>query len=95
MPIKPENRKRYPENWREIRGLILERAQNKCEGTPDYPDCQAENYQPHPVTGSKVVLTIAHMDQQPENNNPENLRGLCQRCHLNFDRKWRKEHAHS
>lgn len=31
MPIKPENRKRYPENWKQIRARILKRARNCCE----------------------------------------------------------------
>lgn len=31
MPIKKENKDRYPENWKEIRQKILERADNKCE----------------------------------------------------------------
>ncbi|MCW3657580.1 hypothetical protein K6L27_05280 [Burkholderia cenocepacia] len=31
MPIKPENRGRYPANWPEIRARILARAGNCCE----------------------------------------------------------------
>lgn len=31
MPIKPENRNRYPKNWPQIRSAILERAGNTCE----------------------------------------------------------------
>lgn len=32
MPIKPENRDRYPANWKtEIRPAILERAAHRCE----------------------------------------------------------------
>jgi hypothetical protein len=31
MPIKPENRGRYPSNWPEIRARILKRAGNRCE----------------------------------------------------------------
>ena len=31
MPIKPENKLRYPANWNEIRAAILERAGNCCE----------------------------------------------------------------
>ena len=91
VPIKPENRKRYPKNWVELRQAILERAGHACEGTPQYPDCRAKNYEPHPVTGSRVVLTIGHIDQQPENNSPGNLKAWCQRCHLAFDRDWRKK----
>ncbi len=32
-----------------------------------------------------LVLTIAHLDHQPENCHPENLRALCQRCHIRYD----------
>lgn len=31
MPIKPENRARYPADWKAIRAAILERALNCCE----------------------------------------------------------------
>lgn len=31
MPIRPENRDRYPENWPEIRESILKRAGYRCE----------------------------------------------------------------
>lgn len=31
MPIKPENKARYPANWKQIRASILERAGNCCE----------------------------------------------------------------
>jgi 5-methylcytosine-specific restriction endonuclease McrA len=89
MPIKPENRNRYPANWAVIREVILCRARHRCEGSPDFPDCRAANHQAHPDTGSKVVLTIAHLDHTPEHNDPSNLAALCQRCHLNYDRKAR------
>ena len=31
MPIRPENRDRYPKNWHWIRESILIRAKNRCE----------------------------------------------------------------
>lgn len=31
MPIKPENRARYPRDWKQIRASILERAGHCCE----------------------------------------------------------------
>ena len=83
MPIKPENRGRYPANWKEIRAAILERAGNKCEF------CGIENYAVR--DGSRVVLTIAHLDHTPEHNSPDNLRALCQRCHNRYDAKHRAE----
>ena len=86
MPIRPENKHRYPQDWPDVRARILARAGNRCEGSPDYPDCRVRNHTTHPVTGSFVVLTIAHLDHTPEHCEPDNLRAWCQRCHLNYDR---------
>lgn len=36
----------------------------------------------------RVVLTVAHVDQNPRNNDRSNLRAWCQRCHLEFDREF-------
>lgn len=90
MPIRPENRHFYagPE-WKAIRASTLARAENRCEGSPAYPDCRAVNGEPHPQTGSRVVLTIAHVDQDPANNEAVNLRAWCQRCHNTHDAKAR------
>ena len=86
MPIRPENKPLYPANWAtEIRPAILERAGHCCEGSPRYPDCRAANGQPHPVTGSRVVLTIAHMDGALIDHSPGNLKALCNRCHNAHD----------
>lgn len=86
MPIRPEERARYPRDWKHISLRIRERAGWRCEGSPGfYPDCRAANAEPHPVTGSKVVLTVAHLDHTPENCADENLMAMCQRCHLTYD----------
>lgn len=95
MPIKPENKARYPKNWKEIADEIRARAENKCEGSPMFPDCKAENGKPHPVTGSKVVLTVAHLDHTPENCEPDNLKAWCQRCHLNYDKHHHAQTAYA
>ena len=83
MPIRPENKSRYPKNWKEIREEILDRAGHKCE------ECGAVNYEPHPITSSKVVLTIAHLDHTPENCDSHNLRAWCQKCHNSYDAPYR------
>lgn len=81
MPI---NYKEYHPKWKLISRLIrFKRAQNKCEGE----GCAAVNGQPHPITGSKVVLTVAHLDHDKTNNRFSNLAALCQRCHLGHDIK--------
>lgn len=72
MPIKPENKNRYPKDWKEIsKHIRFNRANNKCEF------CGAENYQPHPITKSKVVLTVAHLNHIPEDCSYDNLKALC------------------
>ncbi len=77
---------KYAKNWRDLSLQVREAAQQRCEGCRYYPDCRAANGQPHPVTGSKVVLTVAHLDGDTQNNKRKNLRALCQRCHLRLDR---------
>lgn len=85
MPVKPENRDRYPPDWRSIAYGRKEAAGWRCEGSPRYPDCRAAHGQPHPVTKSPVVLTLAHLDHTPENMDRANLKVWCQRCHLTYD----------
>ena len=38
----------------------------------------------------KVVLTVAHLDHDVNNNDFTNLKALCQRCHNRHDVKFRK-----
>jgi len=85
MPIRAENKHRYPRDWKQIVETVRARSGNRCEGSPAYPDCRAENHQPHPVTGSKVVLTTAHLNHTPEDCEMSNLKHWCQRCHITYD----------
>lgn len=48
--------------------------------------CIARDRRDHPVTGSRVVLTVAHRDHTPEHCDDSNLFAACQRCHLAYDR---------
>jgi hypothetical protein len=43
MPIKPQNRARYPANWKEIVDLVRRRSGNRCEGSPAFPACRVHN----------------------------------------------------
>lgn len=90
MPIKPENRHRYPKDWKDIRAAILGRADNRCE----WAGCGLENGQINPRTGSKVVLTIAHLDHTPENCAHANLMAMCQQHHLAYDQKHHQQNAY-
>lgn len=99
MPIRPENKARYPANWKEIRNKILHRANGMCE----WAECGAINHsmrqsmaaQKDPVTGElqftmiKVVLTIAHLNHVPEDCRDENLMAMCQKHHNQYDAQQR------
>lgn len=81
MPIKKENLARYPKDWK-LRSYFVRfvRAKSRCEL------CGAEHGKPHPVTGSKVVLTAAHwFDHRPEAAGLLNLKAACQLCHNRHD----------
>ncbi len=91
--IQIKNASLYAENWKWIRARILQRANDCCEGSPKFPDCWVENYKPHPVTGSKVVLTIAHLNHDPSDCREENLRAMCQRCHFHHDQEQHQENS--
>ena len=81
MPIRAENRPRYPIDWPlRSRFVRFVRARGRCEW------CGAEHGRPHPVTGSTVVLTTAHVfDDRPEACSLLNLAALCQLCHNRHD----------
>ncbi len=89
----PFNRRLYPPDWEQISRRVKDAAGWCCQGSPAYPDCQAEHGKPHPVTGSVVVLTVAHLDHNPQNNHPANLRAWCQRCHNTYDHPHRRQNA--
>lgn len=93
MPIRPENRDRYPADWKAISDDIrFARADGRCEcrgecgrnthigRCPNVHNGRAYG------TGSRVILTVAHLDHTPENCDPSNLRAMCQGCHLHYDR---------
>lgn len=88
----PVDMSRYPDNWVEISNYIrFERAGGRCECTGECGQhegrCEAIHGQPHPLTDSKVILTTAHTENKHDKMDcrPENLKAMCQRCHLIID----------
>lgn len=99
-PIRPENRNRYPKNWPKISQRIrFERAQGRCECTGECGRgthngrCPNVNGGKAYGTGSKVVLTVAHLDHTPEHSDDSNLRAMCNGCHLAYDAGHHRETA--
>jgi hypothetical protein len=38
------------------------------------------------LRSTRVILAAAHLDHDPSNNTPHNLKSLCQRCHMLHDK---------
>jgi hypothetical protein len=90
----PVDQSRYPHNWAKVSRTIRRIAGNRCEA------CQIPNGVPLPSGRRwKVVLTVAHIgaplatgtgwrqgDKSDKHDvRRENLKALCQRCHLALD----------
>lgn len=96
MPIRAENKARYPKDWKAISHRIRHvRAESQCEctghcGQDHGGRCTAKHGEPHPDTGSIVVLTTMHLNHAPEDNRDENLLAGCQRCHNRYDMPMRR-----
>lgn len=83
----------YPPDWKQRRERILKRADNRCEFVENGWRCPACNHDEHPITGAMVVLTIAHLDHDPENFDvsDDRLMAMCQLHHNRYDRAHRNE----
>jgi hypothetical protein len=80
----------YPANWLEIRAAVRERSGDRCEcdgrcgcwwihlaSGPGRCAMRQGDINPR---GSRVVLTVMHLD-----HDPANLMHGCQACHLAYD----------
>jgi 5-methylcytosine-specific restriction endonuclease McrA len=74
--------------------LIRAGRDDLCELT-EAERCSAFDGAVHPITGAKVVLTVAHLDHTPGHDDEDNLRAFCQRCHNRYDMEDRRRHAHA
>jgi hypothetical protein len=98
MPIRPENRPLYAPDWPQIsRRIRFDRAQGRCEcagqcGHDHGGRCTARNGDAT-KSGGPVVLTVAHLDHDPQHNAPENLLAACQACHLRYDAEHHRQTA--
>ncbi|MBU6232506.1 hypothetical protein KGP36_07790 [Patescibacteria group bacterium] len=98
MPIRPENKNRYPKDWPEIsRRIRFDRAGSRCECEGECGRGTHEGRCPNVHngvaygTGSIVILTVAHLNHTPEDCREENLKAMCQGCHLHYDREHHKQ----
>ena len=92
--------------WKAIREEVLQRQRHRCMfcGVPDREWIERDAANPalwkrctedptvHTMDRSpvKIILTVAHLDHNPSNNDDANLAALCQLCHNRYDAAQRK-----
>ena len=91
----PVDMTRYPPDWKEISLRIRERSGGRCECAGECGThqgrCCAFDRQAHPITNTIVIFTVAHLGHGTGDKHDkmdvrdENLKAMCQRCHLIFD----------
>lgn len=93
-PIRASERARYPKDWKAISQRIKLRSGGQCECSgecglhrthPGPRRCEERHGEIARWAKGRVVFTVAHLDHQPENCTDENLKAMCQRCHLRYD----------
>jgi hypothetical protein len=96
----PSDKILYADNWNQIAqeqkeaaGWICQNCGRACRKTGE----SWENFQRRlnwtPAEDDKpgqYVLTVAHLDQKPHNNELSNLKALCTVCHLRHDTPYRQ-----
>lgn len=92
IPATKFTKQPYPDNWPEIAKAAKERAGWRCERC-QHPAERPKDRKPcdslcrHPKNGKQRVLTVHHLDGNPDNCADWNLAVLCQVCHLQIQGK--------
>jgi hypothetical protein len=93
----------YPENWKDIRAEVLERAKNAdgisqcecvggCEREHKGTRCLHLQYGRLTTRSKyKVILTTAHLCHTPHCAQHDHLKSMCQPCHQVFDLRERQK----
>lgn len=95
----------------EIRPAILKRANYRCEkcgvrqravgfrdNTGKFIELDKSDKEAVEKSGKKFIkifLSIAHINHNINDNNQNNLIALCQKCHNNLDKEYRKTNRKS
>lgn len=85
----PMQRHLYPPNWNEIATAVKDAANWTCQECGKHcwkpGEWDAEDIKADRSAWAEGVLTVAHLNHQPEDCRPENLRALCAPCHCRYD----------
>lgn len=76
----PVDWKKYPTNWKQIATAVKEAADWQCQQCGKQCRRPGEQFDTH-----RNTLTVAHMNHDPMDCRPENLRAMCAPCHLRYD----------
>ena len=90
MPIRKELKKFYGADWQKRARALKASVGWRCE------TCGIRHGHLEPrEDGSfyRVVLTVAHLNHDPQDNRRANLRVLCPRCHLAHDKDFHAANA--
>jgi len=79
---------KYPPEWDQIATDVKDATGWKCQ------PCGKQCYRPgEPVTDTRYVLTVAHINHVESDCRPENLVAACSVCHLKYDaerKRWQR-----
>lgn len=91
----PMDRSLYPDNWEAIALQIKQAAHWQCQECGRRCKRPDEDWAEFISSGSiyanpearlgQYVLTVAHLNHQPADCSPDNLKALCTVCHLRYD----------
>lgn len=84
----------YPKEWKAISKAIRERSGGRCECTGECGlhggslkprRCVELHLKKAIWARGRVVLTVAHLNHQKADCRDDNLKAMCNRCHLRID----------
>lgn len=90
----PMIRARYPDDWEAIARQVKVQANwccQACDRQCQRPEESLEQLRSRigQARPRQYLLTVAHLDQRPQNCSGDNLKALCTGCHLRYDRQFR------
>ena len=101
-PIRKSEAARYPQDWKAVSARVKLRSGGRCEcegecglhrTNPGPRRCEERHGEKAIWANGRVVLTVAHLNHQPEDCTDDNLKAMCQRCHLRYDRAHHQRNA--
>ena len=100
----PWDRTKYPDDWESRSDRIrFDRAGGRCECEgecglhrthPGPRRCTERHGQPADWANGLIVLTVAHLDHDTTHNDDNNLKAMCQRCHLRYDQLYHQQNSY-